>query len=324
MSLLPISTIIPTLDRPERLRRTLASLLAQEVHPAEIIIVDASPVPVEESALADLLAGLAPAPRLVCLRPTERGAAVQRNQGFAAATQPFILFADDDIDLEPGCVAALWQALQDDSGLGGCGAVITNQSYAPPGRAMRLIYRLLGCPAAVPLAGRCCGPALNFLPSLEPADMPPGQSVDWLNLCCTLYRRAALPQPPLLPFFHGYSLMEDAALALAVGRTWRLSAPVAARVYHDTRPAGYKDRAFVREKMELMNRWFVMRRVMGRDSLGWDLRQLALQIVMVALSLRTGAGWRRLPAAVAGKIAGLATVLLRGRHWRGYPPATKA
>ena len=118
--------------------------------------------------------------------------------------------------------------------------------------------------------------------------------------------------------------MEDAALALAVGRTWRLSAPAEARLYHDSQPAGYKDRAFAREKMEVMNRWFVMRQVMGRNNLGWDLRQLAFQLFMLALSLRTGAGWRRLPAAAMGKLAGFATVLLHGRRWRGYPPVTKA
>jgi len=323
MSLLPVSTIIPTLGRAGRLRRTLASLLAQSVRPAEIIIVDASPVPAEATDFAGLMAGLSPAPRLVCLHPTAQGAAVQRNEGFAAATQPFILFADDDIDLEPGCLAALWQALRDDPQLGGCGAVITNQHYSPPGRILRQFYSLLGCPRAGSLAGRCCGPAMNFLPALDAAAMPPGQTVEWMNLCFTLYRREALPWPPLLSYFHGYSLMEDAALALEVGRNWRLAAPTQARLYHDSTPASYKDRVYAREKMEVVNHWFVMRRVMGRDGLGWDLRQFTLQFFMLAISLRSRAGWIRFPAALAGKVTGLATVLLHGHRWRGYPPATK-
>jgi len=113
--------------------------------------------------------------------------------------------------------------------------------------------------------------------------------------------------------------MEDAALTLAVARTWRLATPVGARLYHDTKPASYKDRVYAREKMEVMNRWFVMTRVMARDSLAWQSRQFAYQVLMLLISLRSAAGWRRLPAALAGKVAGWASVWLHGHRWRGYP-----
>ncbi len=312
MTIIPASVIIPTLDRRERLNQTIASLLAQNVRPAEIIIVDASAPTTNTQDLPTPAEGI----RLRCLGATTRGAAAQRNEGVAAATQPFILFADDDIDLEPDCLATLWQTLRDDPPVGGCSAVISNQSYHPPSRIMRWLYTLLGCPRTGPLAGRCCGPALNFLPA---AEGPANQAVDWVNLCCTLFRREALPSPPLLDFFHGYSLMEDTALALQVARRWRLVAPPAARIYHDMRPAPYKNRVFARERMEVVNRWFVMRCLMHQAGFAWALRQLAWQSISLALSLRHAAGWRRLPAAVAGKIAGIAIVLLRGRRWRSYP-----
>ena len=119
--------------------------------------------------------------------------------------------------------------------------------------------------------------------------------------------------------------MEDAALTLEMAkRNWHSATPPAARVFHDVRAASYKDRAFAREKMELINRWFVMRHIMGRHSFAWDVRMAALQAGMLALSLRNIAGWRRLPAALAGKISGFASVLLHGHRWRGYtspPPA---
>lgn len=319
MKVRPISAVIPTLNRRERLCRTLAGLFAQEVVPAEVIVIDATVPPVTQDDLPPAPTGV----RIVVLAPTQRGAAVQRNEGFSVATQPFILFADDDVDPEPGCIEILWDSLAADPRLGGCSAVATNQHYHAPGRVMRFLYRLVGCPATGSLAGRCCGPALNFLPALDPADMP-GERVDWMNLCCTLYRREALPRPPLLPYFQGYSLMEDAALALEVGRRWRLATPTRARIYHDTMPASYKDRVFAREKMTLVNHWFVMRRVMGRDSFLWDVRQFAFQAIMLAIPLRTRAGWQRFPAALAGKVAGLTTVLLHGHRWRGYPPIPPA
>jgi len=317
VNLIPATAVIPTLGRPDRLKRTVAGLLAQDTVPAEIIVVDATIPPMTPAGLPVPPAGV----RLVCHPAVQRGAAAQRNQGVAAATQSFILFADDDIDLDPGCLAALWQAMQADAGLGACGVVITNQHYHPPGAAMRRIYALLGCPATGSLAGRCVGPALNFLPAPANGGLP---SADWINLCCTLARRAALPSPPLLDFFHGYSLMEDAALTLEIAKTWRVAAQPAARLYHDVQPASYKDRAFARERMETVNRWFVMRCIMGRNSLLWDARLLAFQFFMLAISLRTAAGWRRLPAALAGKLCGLATVVLRGPRWRGYTHAPSA
>lgn len=318
MQLLPVSTIVPTLDRRERLVRTIAGLFAQDAVPTEIIIVDGSAAPLTPADLPAAPSGV----RILCLPAAQRGAAAQRNQAQAAATQPYLLFLDNDMDLEPGCLRTLWATLQSDPRCGGCGVVLTNQHYNPPGQTMRLLYRWLGCPATGSLAGRCVGPALNFLPSLD--GTPANGTAEWLNLCCTLFRRETVPVPALLPFFHGYSLMEDAALTLDVGRTWRLQIPPAARAYHDSRPADYKDRVYAREKMETVNRWFVMRCVMGRDSLAWDLRQFAYQVLILILPLRAPAGWRRFPAAFAGKIAGLVTVLLQGRRWRGYNPTRPA
>jgi glycosyltransferase involved in cell wall biosynthesis len=312
MQLLPISTIIPTLDRRERLTRTLASLFAQSAVPIEVLVVDASVLPVTPADLPPAPAGV----QVRCLRAEQRGAAAQRNQAQRQAAQPFILYMDDDMDLEPGCIAALWSTLQANPRCGGCGTVLTNQQYHPPGPTMRRILAWLGCPPAGSLAGRCVGPALNFLPL--PDETSGREEVDWLNLGCTLYRREALPQPALLGFFHGYSLMEDAALSLHVGRSWGLRIPKGARAFHDFQPAPYKSRVYAREKMETVNRWYVMRMIMRRKGLRWDFRQLCYQNLMLVLALRRGSGWPRFPGALAGKIAGIATVVLHAHRWRGY------
>lgn len=307
--LLPISAIIPTLDRRERLLRTVASVLAQDPRPAEIIIVDASSAP---ATAADFATG---STVIRCHPAATRGAAAQRNQGVAHATQPFVLFLDNDVDLEPGCLAALWAVLQTSPRLGAAGVVLSNQHYHPPGRVLRFIYRLLGCPGQGPLAAKICGPALNFLPA---PDSPTG-AAEWLNLCCTLCRVEALPQPPLLPFFTGYSLLEDAALTAHMHRRWELAALPAARVYHDYRAAAYKDRIFARERMEVTNRWFVMTRILQRRHFGWTLRFACYQLLMLLLLLRRLDQWGQFPAAAAGKLAGAWKIAIHSRHWKGYP-----
>jgi GT2 family glycosyltransferase len=313
MPLIPVTAVVATLDRRHRLIQTLRSVLAQECVPAEWVVVDGSVDPVSAVDLPTRPEGVT----LHCLRATERGAAPQRNQGWAVATQPHILFLDDDIDLEAGCVSTLWQRLSDDPWLGGCSALIRNAPYHEPGRIFRWSLSLLGCPAHGSLAGRCSGPALNFLPS-APAGAGASDNVEWLNLGCTLYRADALPRPPFLPCFHGYSLMEDVALSLRVGQHWHLACPAGAWIQHESPPAAYKTPGWKRERMELVNRWYVMRVIQGRHGPLWATRQLGYQLLMLAGLLRSAAGWRRFPSALAGKVAGLASVGLRRRQWRGY------
>lgn len=305
---LPISAVIPTLNRRERLQRTVDSLLAQDMQPVEIIIIDASP---------ELVAVIVPAGNAVRIRhlPADvRGAAPQRNQGVALATEPFVFFLDDDVDLQPGCMARLWAALQADPRMGAAGAVLSNQHYHPPGRIMRRLLHFLGCPLEGSLAAQFCGPALNFLPSSAGSADP----AEWLNLCCTLCRREALPSPPLLPFFTGYSLLEDAALTAQIARGWRIVALPGAVAYHDYRNADYKSRSLRREAMEVTNRWFVMTRILRRRHVGWQLRFAAYQLLMLLVSLRSRVGWRCLPAALAGTLAGAWKIAVHSREWNGY------
>ncbi len=58
--------------------------------------------------------------------------------------------------------------------------------------------------------------------------------VEWLNTTCTLYRREALPDPPFLSHFTGYSLMEDLALSLTVGKRWKLANARGLRIFITT------------------------------------------------------------------------------------------
>ena len=311
MSLHPITVIIPTLNRPERLRMTLLSLLAQSVMVEEIIVIDATTPPLP--ALPGIAQTSGKSPRIQFIPAEIRGAASQRNQGVARSSLPFVLFLDDDIDLEPDALARLWFEMQQNPRLGAVGVWLDNQHYHPPGRIMRHLYTLLGCPAEGSLAGSLSGPGLNFLPD----KVAHGHSAQWLNLCCTLCRREALPCPPLLPFFTGYSLLEDAALTAYLARRWQLLA-VPAGVHHDYRAASYKDRVALREKMEVMNRWFLLSRILGRQQIGWVVRFVAYQFLMSLLSLRRVTGWRQFPAACAGKISGYLEIAIHSRHWKGY------
>lgn len=95
-----VSVVVPTHGRPELLKRALASIAAQTLPAAEVIVVD---------DLGDA-AGVAAAAavRYLALPPSDNsGASRSRNAGAAAATGDVLAFLDDDDEWMPGFLAAL-------------------------------------------------------------------------------------------------------------------------------------------------------------------------------------------------------------------------
>jgi len=114
-----ISVIIPTLDRPRFLSRTVADLCAQSYKNAEIIIVDQSVEPEVTSPVAPCSLPIQ------TLRDSGRGAACARNVGILAAKGDILLFLDDDVEI-PGTDFILQHArAYSDPSVGGvCGRSI--------------------------------------------------------------------------------------------------------------------------------------------------------------------------------------------------------
>jgi glycosyltransferase involved in cell wall biosynthesis len=298
--LIPLSVVIPTRHRAAVLRRTLESLAAQSFQPARIMLVDAS----EDQATRTLCVER-PVPGLaseVVWHPAQiSGAASQRNQGVQQCTHPFVGFFDDDIIFEPHCVARLWRALQSDGRLGGVNAMITNQRYQSPGWVSRSMFRLMAGRGQASYAGRVVGPAVNLLPE-DRDDLPEVVLVQWLNTTCTLYRREALPEPPFPSHFSGYSMMEDLTLSLTVGKRWRLANARTARIFHDSQPSSYKSDPAILAEMELVNRHYVMSRVLLRCGLV-DLLRLAIwEIFQIMVAATKQEGRSSLHRILIGKI----------------------
>lgn len=305
-NLLPISAIIPTKNRHAALGRMFESLLLQSVHPKEIIVVDAS-VGDDTMRLCHTYESKLPG-RIVYRKATEVGAATQRNQAMVNASQDVIWLLEDDVFLEADCLENLWAALESDLRLGGVSAMITNQRYISPGSLSRSLFRILHGQAADSYAGKCIGPALNILPE-DRAELPTVVEVEWLNAGCTLYRREVLPQPLFDPHFTGYSLMEDLALSLKVAEKWKLANARTARVFHDSQPADYKNDAGALAKMELINRYYVMTRVMKRRGLNYYLKLALLEVFGVVTPLVALKSWSSLPSILRGKLAAIHEIL---------------
>jgi glycosyltransferase involved in cell wall biosynthesis len=305
----PVSAIIPTRNRAAVLARTLASLAQQSALPAELIVVDASS---DEGsrAVVDAFSVDGPACKTIWQRARVTGAAAQRNQAVALATQPLIAFFDDDILFEPHCLARLLQALHDDPGLGGVNAMITNQCYQPPGLVSRTVFRLLAGCRLDSYAGRVLGPAVNLLPE-DDARLPDVVPVEWLNLGATVYRRDLLPDPPFEAFFTGYSLGEDLTLSWRVGQRARLANVRSARIFHDTQPGDYKADRVALTRMALVNRHHIMTAVLGRRRLADHAKLLlweSFQLANAAVVHRLG---RPLWQMLGGELLGAGDIVFR-------------
>lgn len=105
MELKPVSVIVPTFRRPEKLKAAVASLLALDYPPEllELIVVDDADDPGTEGVLEPFRGGSV-AVRLRSQRGL--GAAAARNAGAQAASGEIMLFLDDDFLVAPGHLRA--------------------------------------------------------------------------------------------------------------------------------------------------------------------------------------------------------------------------
>jgi GT2 family glycosyltransferase len=284
----------------------LSSLAQQSAQPVEMVIVDASADSQTEQLFVAPIPGLET--DILYRRAEGTGAALQRNEALAYTSYDHVLFLDDDIVFEADCLARMWRALEGDNKIGGVNATIVNQQYSTPGKVSRTLFRLLHGRAETSYAGKCIGPALNLLPE-DRAELPEVVPVEWLNTTCALYRKAALPEPPFPEHFVGYSFMEDVALSLAVGKEWKLANARTARIFHDSQPAEYKNNQAAMAKMELVNRHFIMARILGRTKPSDYLKLALLETFGVATSLTSARGLRALPSVLVGKAGALRTIV---------------
>jgi glycosyltransferase involved in cell wall biosynthesis len=90
MQRLDVSVVIPTFNRPQLLRETLDSVLAQTCPPSEIIVVDNG----FGDETAEMLAGYRD--QVIHIRTDPCGVQAARNTGFKAATCTWVALLDDD------------------------------------------------------------------------------------------------------------------------------------------------------------------------------------------------------------------------------------
>lgn len=127
-----VDVLIPTIGRPAELAVTLAGLAAQDAPRFRVVIADQSQgdgvgaTPVVAAMLRVL--GAQARPVELRRRSERRGVAEQRQYLLDSATAPYTVFLDDDVWLEPGALARMFEAIST-LGCGFVGQAVQGLSY---------------------------------------------------------------------------------------------------------------------------------------------------------------------------------------------------
>ncbi|MGV8932429.1 MAG: glycosyltransferase family 2 protein [Luteimonas sp.] len=117
-----VTVIIPTFNRATDLLRALQALATQTCAGVRVLVVDNSSTDGTQEQVAALIPKWQG--RLSYIRREPNGPASARNTGLAAATTPYVLFHDSDIELPPEWIASALLRMQETPALGAVGGYI--------------------------------------------------------------------------------------------------------------------------------------------------------------------------------------------------------
>lgn len=227
-----ISAVIPTLNRPDLLRRGLVALLRCNPAPAEIVVVDGSPDamarPVVES-----LGGPSAQPPIRHLS-SEPGLTRQRNNVMPSCVGNVIAFFDDDACVSPDLFGELQRAYADRSVVGVTGRVIEPDDRRF-GRKESRVRRLLP-------GGGADGTFTRYGYPRRIIDVDRPCDVQFMQGCFMTARADIAQEVGFDESLAGYGFVEDEDFSCRLSRRGRIRYEPAAVVDHDNTGFGTRDR----------------------------------------------------------------------------------
>lgn len=112
--ILPISVIIPTMNRPESLNRTLKSMASTTDIPQQIIVVDQSQNKEVRKRNEELLNGYENIESKVFVFQQTPSLTKARNNGYAKAINEIVICSDDDVDVSADIFTNIANLMQDE------------------------------------------------------------------------------------------------------------------------------------------------------------------------------------------------------------------
>jgi GT2 family glycosyltransferase len=287
--------VIATRNRPDDLVRTVESLLAQTVLPAELCIVDSSDETPTRSQVEKLCAD-AKVP-LDFHHPAPKGLTIQRNVGVDRTKGDPVFFIDDDVALAPDChEAILDEYAKWGPELGGVRA--TPVRPARPSRATIAYRKFFGIGGWWPESSGRVRRGFYAEGVSESAGV---RSIEYFNGWFMSYRREVFEHERFDEALSGYAYKEDIDFSYRVSRRYRLVQTPRARCDH-LKSGTSRMRSHQLQRMNLANQFYLHRKLMpqtvrNRAALWWAL--LGLFLINVGKAAQT-----RDPGLFTGLVAG--------------------
>jgi glucosyl-dolichyl phosphate glucuronosyltransferase len=133
------SVVIPTMSRPEPLRRTLESVRQTKPGPLEVLVIDSDEGASARELVMELQDGTLPMHHV----HAEPSLTKQRNLAIDRASGDVVVFLDDDVSLPKNLFARLEQAYADESVVGATGWVVEPESRLRRGGPSSFLRRVV-------------------------------------------------------------------------------------------------------------------------------------------------------------------------------------
>lgn len=193
-----ISAVIPTLHRPNDLKRAVVSILAQSRKPDELIIVDQSRDDSSKVLIGELFRGVESI-RLNYIHDSKISGLIDAKRAAASlATSEIVCFLEDDIVLESEYFQEVITGFEEKVDMLGCSGVITNQ----PNQSF--LYRTL---RRLFFRGIFCDPRVDIFASFK-SESHRLHQCDILSGGLSCWRREVLNTIPF-DVLNGFHMFED-------------------------------------------------------------------------------------------------------------------
>lgn len=258
-----LAVAVCTYQRAASLARFLNSLWLQDRLPDELIVVDASSdIDTEKEVLRRWLEGPVATRKIYCrVTGNLRGLTRQRNLALKLCSREIVVFFDDDIVLDPGCLRAMEAPMLTDQTVVGVGSYLRNEDRNPGYR-----WQLLRLAGAVPdlTPGKYTRSGLSIpLRLLQPTqDL---LQVDRLQGCCMAWRSSVAQRLGFNEQFNGYCQAEDLEFSCRAAKYGKLLIGTKATALHLQEPSGRPDQMRL-GRMEVLNRYLVHRTALTNRS----------------------------------------------------------